>query len=113
MVRLGQLGLRSEAPRVLALLLPLLVGAGNACTTNHDALALRPKAGAGGGGAGGSGFGGFGNTGDRPSAGGRRNPDDEPQGDNVLTIVNGVIDASSVQLCFAHVGSDGRTSDLV
>jgi hypothetical protein len=113
MVRLGQLALRSQAPRVLALLLPLLAGAGNACTTNHDALALRPKAGAGGGGAGGSGFGGFGNTGDRPSAGGRRNPDDEPQGDNVLTIVNGVSDAKSVQLCFAHVGSDGRTSDLV
>jgi hypothetical protein len=115
MVRLGEVALRSEATRVLWLALLLVAGAGNACTTNHDALALQPKAGAGGGGAGGSssGFGGFGNTGDLASDGGRPNPDDEPKGDNVLTIVNGVIDAPSVQLCFAHVGSDGRTSDLV
>ena len=115
MVRLGEVALRSEATRVLWLALLLVAGAGSACTTNHDALALQPKAGAGGGGAAGSssGFGGFGNTGDLASDGGRPNPDVEPMGDNVLTIVNGVIDAPSVELCFAHVGSDGRTSDLV
>ena len=100
------------------LLLALLLAAsgGNACTTNHDALARQPKAGASGGGAGGSsgfGTGGFGNTGDQTSQGGRPNPDYEPPGANVLTIVNGVIDAPSVRLCFARVDAQGETGELV
>ncbi|HVY26932.1 MAG TPA: hypothetical protein VHB79_10280 [Polyangiaceae bacterium] len=88
---------------------------GGGCTTNHDALARQPTAGSSGGGAGGSsgfGFGGFGNTGDQPQ-GGRNNPDMEPAGDNVLTIVNGAIDASSVALCFARVSEGGETVELV
>ncbi|HYQ17624.1 MAG TPA: hypothetical protein VEQ58_17745, partial [Polyangiaceae bacterium] len=59
------------------------------------------------GGAGGSGSGG-----DLPSQGGRVNPDVEAPGDNVLTIVNGIVDAPSVRLCFASVGDDGETSEL-
>ena len=34
-------------------------------------------------------------------------------GDNVLTIVNGAIDAGSVALCFARVSDDGQTIELV
>jgi len=116
MVQLGQVASRS-APRLLWLLLGLSAGASGACTTNHDALALQPKAGGGGGGAAGaaagSGFGGFGNNCDQTGQGGKVNPDDEPKGDNVLTIVNGVIDAPSVALCFARVGADGQTGDFV
>ena len=115
MVRFGEAVWRSEAPRALLLTLILAAGAGSACTTNHDALARQPKAGSSGGGAGGSsgfGTGGFGNTGDQTSQGGRMNPDDEPLGDNVLTIVNGVIDAPSVRLCFARVDANGETAEL-
>jgi hypothetical protein len=112
MVRLGG----SEAPRVLLLALLSVAGAGSGCTTNHDALARQPKAGSSSGGAGGtSGFGAgaFGNTGNDGSVGGRQNPDAEAPGDNVLTIVNGVVDAPGVRLCFARVGDDGQTSDFV
>ncbi len=115
MVRFGEVSRRSERPRALLLALLLAAGAGNACTTNHDALARQPKAaGSSGGGAGGSGFGtgGFGNTGEQPSQGGRPNPDDEQPGANVLTIVNGVIDAPSVRLCFARVDENGETAEL-
>lgn len=93
----------------------LAVALGNGCTTNHDALARQPAAGSSGGGVGGSsgfGVGGFGNTGEQPQ-GGRYNPDMEQPGDNVLTIVNGAIDASGVALCFARVTDDGQTSELV
>jgi hypothetical protein len=93
-------------------LLALSFGLGG-CTTNHDALALKPSGGSGGGGAGGSaGGGGTGNVGGPPAMGGRANPDIEPAGDNVLTIVNGVVDAESVRLCFARVTDEGETSEL-
>lgn len=94
--------------------LPLAMGA-LSCTTNHDALAKQPKAGSGGGGgaAGAVAGGGFGNTGDVPSQGGRINPDQELPGDDVLTIVNGVIDAPSVALCFGWLSPDGQDSELV
>lgn len=83
------------------------------CTTDHDALALKPNGGSGGGGAGGSaGAGGTGNVGGQPATGGRVNPDVEPAGDNVLTIVNGIVDAESVRLCFARVTDDAETSEL-
>ncbi|HYP89281.1 MAG TPA: hypothetical protein VEQ59_14035 [Polyangiaceae bacterium] len=102
------------APR--ALLFSMLVGAvaNGGCTTDHDALARQPnKAGTGGGGVGGvSGTGGSGGGGEQASQGGRVNPDVEPEGDNVLTIVNGIVDAPSVRLCFASVGDNGATSKL-
>ncbi len=116
MVWPGEVARRSEARRALLLTLMLAAAASNACTTNHDALARQPKAGSSGGGSGGaSGFGtgGFGNTGDQASQGGRINPDNEPLGANVLTIVNGVIDAPSVRLCFARVAANGETGELV
>jgi hypothetical protein len=115
MVRLGEVALRLDAARAVLLALVIVAGAGNACTTNHDALARQPKAGSSGGGAAGtSGFGsgGFGNTGNQASQGGRPNPDDEPVGDDVLTIVNGIVDAPSVRLCFARVDEDGETGEL-
>jgi hypothetical protein len=115
MVWLGEAALRTDAPRAFVLALLLALGAANGCTTNHDALARQPKAGSSAGGSAGvSGFGngGFGNTGDQ-SQGGRVNPDVEPKGDDVLTIVNGVVDAPSVRLCFARLGEDGETQDFV
>jgi hypothetical protein len=96
--------------------LSLLLGASGACTTNHDALAKQPKPGsAGGGSGGGAGFaaGGFGNTGNVSGQGGRPNPDLEAPGDDVLTIVNGVIDAASAQLCFARLAPNGEPGELV
>jgi len=117
MVQLAEVASRSVAARLLWLSLGLAAGVSGACTTNHNALALQARAGAAGGGAGGatagSGFGGFGNNCDQTGQGGKLNPDDEPKGDNVLTIVNGVIDAPSVALCFARVGADGQTGDFV
>jgi len=119
MVRLG-LGdavRRTDAARALLLAVLLGLGSVNACSTNHDALARQPKAGSSAGGSGGAsaGFasGGFGNTGNPPSQGGRSNPDHESMGDNVLTIVNGVIDAPSIRLCFARLDADGHTTELV
>src|SRR6478735_2401336 len=97
----------------LLAVLAVCVGVGG-CTSDHDALARQPnKAGSGGGGVGGvGGAGGSGSGGDLPSQGGRVNPDVEAPGDNVLTIVNGIVDAPSVRLCFASVGDDGETSEL-
>lgn len=93
-------------------LLALSFGLGG-CTTDHDALALKPNGGNGGGGAGGSaGVSGTGNVGGQPATGGRPNPDVEPAGDNVLTIVNGIVDAENVRLCFARVIDEGETSEL-
>ena len=106
---------RTDAPRGLLLALLIAAGSANGCTTNHDALARQPKAGSSAGGSAGTsgfGFGGFGNTGN-VAQGGRDNPDVEPLGDNVLTIVNGVVDAPSVRLCFASVGENGETQDFV
>src|SRR6186713_2446664 len=110
MARLGEVALRLEAARAVLLTVAMVASASGACTTNHDALARQPKAGSSSGGsAGASGFGsgGFGNTGNQASQGGRPNPDDEPAGDDVLTIVNGVVDATSVRLCFARVDENG------
>jgi hypothetical protein len=108
MIRLADVAVRFGA------LLALLAAGAGGCTTDHDALARHPKAGSGGGGAGGSlGVGGSVNTGNQPSEGGRTNPDIEPPGDNVLTLVNGVVDAPSVRLCFARVDADGATRELV
>jgi hypothetical protein len=107
---------RSERARAAGVTLALLLVANGACTTNHDALAKQPKAGsAGGGSGGGSGAatGGFGNTAAVPSQGGRPNPDFEAAGDDVLTIVNGVIDAPSVELCFARLADNGESGELV
>ena len=115
MVRLDEAASCSKALRLWMLGALLTGGAVSACTTNHDALARQPNAGSPGGGtAGVSGFGsgGFGNTGNQ-AQGGRDNPDVEPKGDNVLTIVNGVIDAPSVRVCFARVGDDGQTGGFV
>lgn len=113
---LGDAALRTDAARALYVGLLLALGAANGCTTNHDALARQPnKAGSSAGGsAGAAGFGtgAFGNTGNQPS-GGRPNPDDESKGDDVLTIVNGVVDAPSVRLCFARLSADGETQDFV
>jgi hypothetical protein len=105
---------RSDGARAALLLAWLLLGVGSGCTTNHDALAKQPKAGSpsGGGGSSGFGSGGFGNTGN-VSQGGRMNPDVEPVGDDVLTIVNGVVDAPSVRLCFSHVADSGEAGELV
>jgi len=86
---------------------------GSACSTDHDALALQPRGGAGGSaGAGGGGAGGVPSVAGQTSSGGRVNADVEPAGDNVLTIVNGVVDAESVALCFARVSDDGESSEL-
>lgn len=91
----------------------LIASALAGCTTDHDALARQPNQGGGGsGGSAGSGGGGPTGGGNEPSMGGRVNPDLEPPGDDVLTIVNGVVDAKSVRLCFARVTDDGQTSEL-
>jgi hypothetical protein len=115
MVRLGEALFCSNAARLLLVGSLLAGGAVNACTTNHDALARQPRAGSSGGGTAGvagSGFAGFVSAGNQ-AQGGRENPDVEPKGDNVLTIVNGVVDAPSVRVCFARVGEDGETGDFV
>lgn len=115
MTGLGALGSRRcDGVRAALLLVGLLLGAGSGCTTNHDALAKQPKAGSASGGGGSSGFGAGGsdNTGN-VSQGGRMNPDVEPAGDDVLTIVNGVVDAPSVRLCFSRVAENGEAGELV
>src|SRR5688500_1999591 len=115
MIRCGVVASRrSGRARAALLAAGLLLGAGNSCTTNHDALAKQPRAGSqsGGGGSSGCGSGGFGNTG-TVSQGGRINPDVEPAGDDVLTIVNGVVDAPSVRLCFSSVVDTGEPAELV
>lgn len=114
MRRLGAVVFRSAAPRALALV--LLGGAGlfGACTTDHDSLAKKPPATPSGGSGGSAGLN-TGNTGNfgNQSQGGRTNPDFEPPGDNVLTIVNGVVDAPSVRLCFARLDEGSEASELV
>ncbi|HEY3253759.1 MAG TPA: hypothetical protein VGJ91_07420 [Polyangiaceae bacterium] len=93
----------------------LFAGGFVACVTNHDALEKKPG-GHGGGGAGGSSasagapshLGGFGGE----AANGGGHADDEPPGESVLTIVNGVVDAPSVALCLAKVDPDGNVTPL-
>src|SRR6188768_3723694 len=93
----------------------LFAGGFMACVTNHEALEKKPsgRTGDGGGGtsasAGSSGrLGGFG--GEALSTGGRA--DDEPPGESVLTIVNGVVDAPRVALCLAKVDAEGNVTPL-
>jgi hypothetical protein len=113
MARFGSAERHPEFSRWLLLLGLTWLGGYVACTTNHDSLARRAPEGASGAGSGGGGAAGFagssfGNAGNQPQ-GGRDNPDDEPPGDNVLTIVNGVVDASSVSLCFARLDDKDRS----
>ncbi len=115
MVRLGEVALRTAVAPALLLGFVSALAASPACTTNHDALARQPNAGgSAGGSAGSSGFGtgGFGNSGNE-AQGGRVNPDDERPGDDVLTIVNGVVDAPSVRLCFARLDAEDQSATLV
>jgi hypothetical protein len=49
-----------------------------------------------------------GSGGDGANGGGHA--DDEPPGDSVLTIVNGIVDAPSVAVCLAKVDSDGSVT---
>jgi len=92
----------------------LLFGVGFvACVTNHDALEKKPT-GRGGNGAGGSSASGGAPT-HRGGSGGQAengggHADDEPPGDSVLTIVNGIVDAPSVALCLAKVDPDGSVT---
>jgi len=81
----------------------LLVGGSLAsCVTNHATLEKRPDSARGGGGSGGSGgMPQHAAGGGEMSSGGRT--DEEPRGASVLTIVNGVVDAPSVVLCWARV----------
>lgn len=97
-------------------LFSLLCGVGFvACVTNHEALEKKP-AGRGGNGSGGT-LASGGTSSHRGGAGGYAetgggHPDDEPPGDSVLTIVNGIVDAPSVALCLAKVDSDGHVTPL-
>jgi hypothetical protein len=118
MSRLGVAAWRRAAALGAALGFSVGLGVlGGGCTTDHEALARQPKPSSGGGGSAGAlagaAAGGVGNTGNVSSQGGRVNPDDEPLGDDVLTIVNGVVDAPSVALCFARLTADGEGTELV
>jgi len=91
----------------------LWAGAFVGCVTNHDALEKKPAGHAGSDAGGTSGIagapthlGGFG--GEAANAGGHS--DDEPPGESVLTIVNGVVDAPRVALCLAKVDPDGNVT---
>jgi len=85
-----------------------------ACVTNHEALEKKKRTHSGSGGSGVSAGGARGHLGgsggDLVNSGGR--PDDEPPGDSVLTIVNGVVDAPRVVLCLAKVDTDGNLTPL-
>jgi hypothetical protein len=84
-----------------------------ACVTNHEALEKKP-AGRGGSGSGGT-FASGGAPSHRGGSGGEAengggHADDEPPGESLLTIVNGIVDAPSVTLCLAKVDSDGNVT---
>ena len=93
----------------------ILAGSLAGCVTDHDALQKKPSvassAGAGGAPAaagaptiiGGS---------DGQAATGGGHADDEPPGKSLLTIINGVVDAPSVVLCFAKLDSSGGVTPL-
>ena len=88
----------------------ILAGSLGGCVTDHDALQKKPSvaAGAGAGGAlSGAGAPAVigGSNGGAASVG--RHADDEPRGKSVLTIVNGVVDAPSVVLCFVKLDASG------
>jgi hypothetical protein len=92
----------------------LLAGGFVACVSNHEALEKKPSghAGSSAGGVSSGGapshLGGFGGQ----AANGGGHADDEPPGESVLTIVNGVVDAPSVALCLAKVDADGNVIPL-
>ena len=86
-----------------------------ACVTNHEALEKKP-AGRGGSGSGGT-FASAGAPSNRGGSGGEAassggHADDEPPGESVLTIVNGVVDAPRIALCLAKVDADGNVTPL-
>ncbi|MEO8902233.1 MAG: hypothetical protein ABI488_10145 [Polyangiaceae bacterium] len=89
----------------------LLAGLLAACETDHAALQKKQDSAGGAGGAGGAGAGGTAGSpapimgGADGQAGGHA--DDEPPGSNVLTLLNGVVDAPSVVLCLAKVSAAG------
>src|SRR3954447_5366881 len=94
----------------------LLFGVGFvACVSNHEALEKKPT-GRGGNGSGGA-LASAGAPSHRGGPGGEADnggghPDDEPPGESVLTIVNGIVDAPSVALCLAKVDADGSVTPL-
>jgi hypothetical protein len=93
----------------------LFAGAFAACVTNHEALEKKP-AGRGSSGSGGT-FASAGAPNNRGGSGGEAanaggHADDEPPGESLLTIVNGVVDAPRVALCLAQVDSDGNLTPL-
>ena len=99
--------------RVLSLCALVLGGAFSACSADHSALEKKAGSGRGGQGAGGtSGLGGtfpqIGGVGGASANGGHA--DDEPPGTSVLTVVNGVVDAPRIALCFAKVDVDGNVT---
>jgi hypothetical protein len=80
------------------------------CVTDHDALQKKPSVASGAGAGGAPAAAGAptiigGGSGGDAASGGR--PDDEPPGKSVFTIINGVVDAPSVVLCFAKLDSSG------
>jgi len=92
----------------------LFAGAFVACVTNHEALEKKPT-GRGGGGSGGTfasaGAPNRGGSGGKGESGGGH-ADDEPPGESILTIINGVVDAPRVALCLARVDADGNVTPL-
>ena len=75
----------------------------SACVTDHTALEKKPDHGSGGSSAAGrggsAGFGNFAGSGGKGGSGGRL--DDEPPGENVLTLLHGAVDAERIAFCFA------------
>ncbi len=101
---------------LLSLVFVMPCVAAGACTTDHDALARQPRAASGGQGgrSGASATAGFATTAGTAAQGGAAvNPDTEPPGDDVVTLVNGVVDASSVALCFASAPGVGDAPVLL
>src|SRR4051812_2472293 len=85
-----------------------------ACVSNHAALE-KPQ-GRAGNGAGGA-LSNAGAPSHRGGAGGEianggGHADDEPPGESLLTIVNGIVDAPSVALCLARVDAEGTVTPL-
>ena len=98
--------------RVLWLCALAFGGAFTACVADHSALEKKPDVGGAGSEAGGAsgasgGFAQIGGSGGVAANGGGH-PDDEPPGTSVLTIVNGVVDAPRLALCFASVDADAN-----
>jgi hypothetical protein len=89
----------------------MFAGAFVACMTDHSALEKMPNPGSSGGAGGVAGSAGSPViAGGASVGGGGGHPDDEAPGTSVLTIVHGVVDAPSIELCFAKVGGDGTVT---